>query len=173
MHQMCISEILKNVGWRFNSQSRLAAVNCEIERGVAGIRSICEPCFVMIIPNVNRPFFVRRQSYSMQTLHSWLFKALTIVYLLIVHPPRWPATCQSLRALAVSSLGYCLFDKIVAKKREPLMTQYVYALLRSCVILSPSSLFQLRFLSARKHPKLGLETLAIMFSLPYALLMWG
>lgn len=31
----------------------------------------------------------------------------------------------------------------------------------------------LRFLSARKHPKLGLETLAIMFSLPYALLMWG
>ncbi|EIW55210.1 uncharacterized protein TRAVEDRAFT_31017 [Trametes versicolor FP-101664 SS1] len=29
------------------------------------------------------------------------------------------------------------------------------------------------FLSARKHPTLGLETLAIIYSLPYALLMWG
>ncbi|CDO70476.1 hypothetical protein BN946_scf184569.g19 [Trametes cinnabarina] len=30
-----------------------------------------------------------------------------------------------------------------------------------------------RYLSSRKHPTLGLETLAIIYSLPYALLMWG
>ncbi|KAF8799763.1 hypothetical protein BYT27DRAFT_7200997 [Phlegmacium glaucopus] len=30
-----------------------------------------------------------------------------------------------------------------------------------------------KFLTNRAHPWLGLETLAIMFSLPYALLMWG
>ncbi|EJF57927.1 hypothetical protein DICSQDRAFT_157070 [Dichomitus squalens LYAD-421 SS1] len=30
-----------------------------------------------------------------------------------------------------------------------------------------------RFLSSRKHEMLGLETLAIIYSLPYALLMWG
>ncbi|KAI0763100.1 hypothetical protein BD413DRAFT_484729 [Trametes elegans] len=30
-----------------------------------------------------------------------------------------------------------------------------------------------RFLSSRKHQTLGLETLAIIYSLPYALLMWG
>ncbi|KAF9485028.1 hypothetical protein BDN70DRAFT_705879 [Pholiota conissans] len=29
------------------------------------------------------------------------------------------------------------------------------------------------FLKARNHPRLGLETLAILYSLPYALLMWG
>ncbi|OJT02359.1 hypothetical protein TRAPUB_7142 [Trametes pubescens] len=29
------------------------------------------------------------------------------------------------------------------------------------------------FLSARTHPTLGLEALAIIYSLPYALLMWG
>ncbi|KAF9475279.1 hypothetical protein BDN70DRAFT_924099 [Pholiota conissans] len=29
------------------------------------------------------------------------------------------------------------------------------------------------FLRARNHPRLGLETLAILYSLPYALLMWG
>jgi len=29
------------------------------------------------------------------------------------------------------------------------------------------------FLEARNHPRLGLETLAILYSLPYALLMWG
>jgi len=29
------------------------------------------------------------------------------------------------------------------------------------------------FLQARHHPLLGLETLAILYSLPYALLMWG
>ncbi|KZT04473.1 uncharacterized protein LAESUDRAFT_296031 [Laetiporus sulphureus 93-53] len=29
------------------------------------------------------------------------------------------------------------------------------------------------YLTSRKHPTLGLETLAIMYSLPYALLMWG
>lgn len=33
--------------------------------------------------------------------------------------------------------------------------------------------YQFWFLSARKHPTLGLETLAIIYSLPYALLMWG
>ena len=30
-----------------------------------------------------------------------------------------------------------------------------------------------RFLMSRKHKALGLETLAIIYSLPYALLMWG
>ncbi|KAH9855343.1 hypothetical protein C2E23DRAFT_858007 [Lenzites betulinus] len=30
-----------------------------------------------------------------------------------------------------------------------------------------------RYLSSRKHPTLGLETLAIIYSLPYALLMWA
>ncbi|KAH9899337.1 hypothetical protein C8Q73DRAFT_638403 [Cubamyces lactineus] len=30
-----------------------------------------------------------------------------------------------------------------------------------------------RYLSSRKHPTLGLETLSIIYSLPYALLMWG
>ncbi|KAI0366828.1 hypothetical protein BV20DRAFT_951560 [Pilatotrama ljubarskyi] len=30
-----------------------------------------------------------------------------------------------------------------------------------------------RYLNSRKHPTLGLETLAIIYSLPYALLMWG
>ncbi|KAH9922513.1 uncharacterized protein B0H18DRAFT_1017951 [Fomitopsis serialis] len=29
------------------------------------------------------------------------------------------------------------------------------------------------YLTSRRHPKLGLETLAIMYSLPYALLMWA
>ncbi|KAH9478558.1 hypothetical protein JR316_0009015 [Psilocybe cubensis] len=29
------------------------------------------------------------------------------------------------------------------------------------------------YLQARRHPRLGLETLAILYSLPYALLMWG
>ncbi|RXW22040.1 hypothetical protein EST38_g3817 [Candolleomyces aberdarensis] len=29
------------------------------------------------------------------------------------------------------------------------------------------------FLQARSHPRLGLETLAILYSLPYALLLWG
>lgn len=32
---------------------------------------------------------------------------------------------------------------------------------------------QLNYLASRRHPTLGLETLAIMYSLPYALLMWG
>ncbi|OSX61051.1 hypothetical protein POSPLADRAFT_1047329 [Postia placenta MAD-698-R-SB12] len=31
----------------------------------------------------------------------------------------------------------------------------------------------LNYLASRRHPTLGLETLAIMYSLPYALLMWG
>ena len=30
-----------------------------------------------------------------------------------------------------------------------------------------------RFLESRKHKALGLETLAIIYSLPYAMLMWG
>ncbi|KAJ2914810.1 hypothetical protein MD484_g5604, partial [Candolleomyces efflorescens] len=30
-----------------------------------------------------------------------------------------------------------------------------------------------RFLKVRSHPRLGLETLAILYSLPYALLLWG
>lgn len=36
----------------------------------------------------------------------------------------------------------------------------------------PTIVVQQRFLRLRAHPVLGLETLAIMFSLPYALLMW-
>lgn len=42
-------------------------------------------------------------------------------------------------------------------------------MLRRCLILCA----QLNYLTSRRHPTLGLETLAIMYSLPYALLMWA
>lgn len=32
---------------------------------------------------------------------------------------------------------------------------------------------QMKYLQRRKHRQLGMETLAIQYSLPYALLMWG
>lgn len=37
----------------------------------------------------------------------------------------------------------------------------------------PALIFQEIYLRNRRHATLGLETLAILYSLPYALLMWG
>ena len=41
------------------------------------------------------------------------------------------------------------------------------------VLIVPKNVFQQEYLEKRAHPWLGLETLAIIISLPYALLMWG
>jgi hypothetical protein len=90
------------------------------------------------------------------------------------HPNRSGAQISSYGSIIVSVgsiiLGLLLERQNRTKDRESAEAAVSAYIHRSSYAKEP---YQSSFLARMSHPSLGLETLAIMYSLPYALLMWG
>lgn len=86
---------------------------------------------------------------------------------------RLQVTCRLLLVLAVSYLVCCLSGRTGQKVERQRTMLWVALTNRARFSIVYWRIFQQRFMLKRSHPRLGLETLAILYALPYALLMWG
>lgn len=91
------------------------------------------------------------------------------------HPGRSPAQIASFLSI-VASFGSIILGLVLARKHRAKSKDTATDAVRAVFILGHRMTLidnQARFLNSWMRNRLGLATLAILYSVPYALLMWG